>query len=79
MQATTKDLWLRTKEILAASQRGEEVIITFRGEPRAVLSPLPNTAKRQSQRNPSFGIWSDFKGVTPSVDEQIRALREPRF
>jgi hypothetical protein len=40
---------------------------------------LPNTAKRQSQRNPSFGIWSDFKGVTPSVDEQIRALREPRF
>ena len=41
MQATTKDLRLRTKEILAASQRGEEVIITFRGEPRAVLSPLP--------------------------------------
>ncbi len=79
MQATTKDLRLRTKEILAASQRGEEVIITFRGEPRAVLSPLPNTATRQSQRNPSFGIWSDFKGVTPSVDEQIRALREPRF
>lgn len=79
MQATTKDLRLRTKEILAASQRGEKVVITFRGEPRAVLSPLPNSVKRQSQPNPSFGIWSDLKGGRPSVDGQIAALRAPRF
>ena len=79
MQATTKDLRLRTKEILAASQRGEKVVITFRGEPRAVLSPLPNFVKRQSQPNPSFGIWSDLKGGRPSVDGQIASLRAPRF
>jgi prevent-host-death family protein len=79
MQATTKDLRLRTKEILAASQRGEEVVITFRGEPRAVLSPLPNSAKRKSQRNPSFGIWSDLKGAALSVDQQVSALRASRF
>ncbi len=48
MQATTKDLWLRTKEILAADQRGKKVVTTFRGGPRAVLSPLPNSIKRLS-------------------------------
>lgn len=68
MQATTKDLRLRTKEILAAAQRGEKVVITFRGEPRAVLSPLPNSVKRLFQTNPSFGIWSNIREGGLSVD-----------
>lgn len=35
MEATTKDLRLHMRELIAATERGEEVIITFRGKPRS--------------------------------------------
>lgn len=38
MHATTKDLRLHTRELIAATERGEQVIITFRGKPRAMLT-----------------------------------------
>jgi len=34
MKASTKDLRYRTKEIIAALDRGEEVLLTYRGEER---------------------------------------------
>ncbi|WP_431196201.1 type II toxin-antitoxin system Phd/YefM family antitoxin, partial [Marinobacter alexandrii] len=40
MEATTKDLRLHTRTLIAATDRGEEVIITYRGKPRARLMPL---------------------------------------
>ena len=39
MEATTKDLRLHTRTLIAATDRGEEVIITYRGKPRARLMP----------------------------------------
>ena len=77
MQATTKDLRLHTRELIAATDRGEEVLITFRGEPRAILSPVREAHEERSGRNPLFGIWAD-KTDTVSVDEQVRQLRKPR-
>lgn len=77
MKATTKDLRLHTRELIAATDRGEEVIITYRGHARARLVPLEDGnggAKRQG-RNPAFGLWQDMDG---SVDAQLDALREAR-
>ncbi len=76
MEATTKELRLRTKELLAATDRGEEVTITFRGEPRARLIGLTVPEKdARPERNPAFGIWSDRRD---DVEEQLRMLRAPR-
>lgn len=77
MEATTKDLRLHTAEILAATDRGEEVIITYHGKRRALLKRWPesNQSRRGGERNPAFGLWRDR---TDSVDEHVRGLRQRR-
>ena len=77
MEATTKDLRLHTRELIAATERGEEVIITFRGKPRAMLTPVRQESARSSGRNPLFGLRADDDRQA-SVDNQVRALRKPR-
>ncbi len=77
MKATTKDLRLKTRELIAATDRGEEVLITFRGQPRARLVPLTKAdpSSRRQGRNPAFGLWKDKES---SVTEQIDRLRQAR-
>lgn len=79
MKATTKDLRLRTPELIAATERGEEVLITFHGKPRAKLSPLSKQDKERAEvsQNPAFGLWRDQVGQE-SVEEQVRTLRQNR-
>lgn len=78
MEATTKDLRLHTRELIAATDRGEQIVITFRGKPRAVLSPYEGDHPIvRPARNPAFGLWANENhGI--SVDEQVRRLRKPR-
>jgi len=79
MEATTKDLRLHTRELIAATERGETVIITFRGKARAMLTALDASAEQRAERNPAFGIWANATRQAPlTVDEEVRALREPR-
>ncbi len=79
MEATTKDLRLHTRELIAATDRGEQVIITFRGKPRALLTPIKAKAQRRAKRNPAFGLWANAKHSSAlSVDEEVRHLRKPR-
>jgi prevent-host-death family protein len=80
MKATTKDLRLHTRELIAATERGDQVIITFRGKPRAVLSGLgKKTTVKRSGVNPAFGMWaSKDHAAEQSVDEIVRELRKPR-
>lgn len=78
MEATTKDLRLHTRELISATDRGEQVIITYRGKPRAKLVPfVTEESEARSEHNPAFGIWSD-QADELSVDEQARQLRKPR-
>jgi antitoxin (DNA-binding transcriptional repressor) of toxin-antitoxin stability system len=77
MQATTKELRFHTPEIFAATDRGESVVITYRGKRRAVLTrwePQGEPAAAE-QRSPAFGLWAD---ETEPVDEQVRRLRSRR-
>lgn len=55
MEATTRDLRLHTKEVLPATRRGEDVIITYRGERTARLVPVEEPRFRYVGR-PS-GAW----------------------
>ncbi len=78
MEATTKDMRLHSRELLAAVDRGEEIEITYRGRLRARLVPCRDRSEAtqaRPARNPLFGLWRD---QTDSVDEQIRRIRQPR-
>ncbi len=77
MKATTKDLRLHTSSVLAAVDRGETVVITYRGKCRAVLSPWEEREGEDAkdQRNPAFGIWADR---SEDVADQVRRMRQPR-
>lgn len=77
MKATTKDFRLHASELIAATDRGEEVIITCRGTALARFVPLADGQKPvdRTGRNPAFGLWTDRPGT---VEEQIDSLREGR-
>ena len=77
MEATTKDMRLHSRELLAAVDRGEEIEITYRGRLRAKLVPYRSTAAPQARaaHNPLFGLWRDQQG---SVDDYVRRIRQPR-
>jgi prevent-host-death family protein len=77
MKATAKDLRFHSKELLDSVNRGEEVVITFRGKPCAKLVPYQET-KKQKGKNALFGIWKDNDTVQ-NVDEHVRNLRKGRF
>ena len=77
MQATAKDLRFHAKELLESVDRGEEVIITYRGKPHAKLIPIKKK-KSKSDDNNLFGIWKDNKTVR-NVNKYVRDLRKDRL
>ena len=77
MKATAKDLRFNSKGLLDTVNRGEEVVITFRGKPCAKLIPYEEE-NGQNTTNELFGIWKDNNRVQ-NVEEHVRGLRKGRF
>jgi prevent-host-death family protein len=77
MKATAKDLRFHSKELLDTVNRGEEVVITFRGKPCAKLIPY-REKKEVIAKNELFGIWKD-NDIVQDVDEYVRGLRKGRY
>jgi prevent-host-death family protein len=77
MKATAKDLRFNSKGLLDTVNRGEEVVITFRGKPCAKLVPY-NEKNKKTVKNQLFGIWKD-NNMIQDVDEYMRGLRKGRF
>ena len=81
MKASAKDLRYKTKEIIAALERGEEVLLTYRGEEKAKIIPVSKeTAKSYDRRaeNSLFGIWRGNEKVA-NVDAYLDKVRGGRF
>ena len=77
MKATAKELRFKSKELLNTVNRGEEVVITFRGKPCAKLVPYKEK-KTETTKNELFGIWKDEDPVQ-DVDKYVRKLRKGRY
>lgn len=77
MKATAKDLRFHSKELIDTVNRGEEVVITFRGKPCAKLIPYRDQ-EIQKEKNELFGMWKDNDSIK-NVDEYVRNLRKGRF
>ena len=78
MKATAKDLRFHSKEILDTVSRGEEVIITFRGKPRAKLVPVNDNEDQNQKSSSLFGIWRD-NNDTKDVKKYVRKIRKGRL
>lgn len=76
MKATAKDLRFHSKDLLDSVNRGEEVVITFRGKPCAKLVPYQEKKTKMGERE-LFGIWKD-NDASQNVDEYVRNLRRGR-
>ncbi len=74
--ATAKELRNRAASILESVSRGNEVIITRRGESIAVLKPLKKNGKQFYQVG--FGMWEKRKDMK-DVLKWVRERREERF
>lgn len=77
MNATAKDLRFHSRELLDTVNRGEEVIITYRGKPCAKLVPYAGAEKIEA-KNELFGMWKN-NDDTRNVDEYVRNLRKRRY
>ena len=78
MRATAKDLRFHSKELLNSVERGEEVVITYRGKPHAKLVPFRKKKSEFKEDNQLFGIWKDYE-LTSDVEGYLRNLRKGRF
>ena len=77
MKATAKDLRFHSKDLIDSVNRGEEVVITFRGKPCAKLVPYQEQ-KKNPGKNELFGIWKDNDAIQ-NVGEYVRDLRKGRI
>ena len=74
--ATARELRSRASSILESVQKGEEVIITLRGEPVAVMKPVKTI---EDQFTPvGFGIWKDREDIQ-DVNRWIDERRKERY
>lgn len=80
MNATTLDLRYRTREVLSSLDRGESVVITFRGKPKGVIAPYRETTVARDEASimdhPFVGMWAR-SGTT--VDDEMNRLRGGRY
>ena len=76
MKATAKDLRFHSKELLNTVDRGEEVIITYRGKPRAKL--IPYDEHKKTKKTNLFGIWKN-NDIVEDVNDYVRDLKKERF
>jgi prevent-host-death family protein len=74
MQTTAKYLRFHTREILEAAARGEEIVVTWRGKPRARVVGLERRVRSVSS-NPAFGIWKDRDIDVPETVDRLRESR----
>ena len=79
MKATARDLRYKTKEIMAAIERGEEVLLTYRGKEKARILPTSKNRTGPGDVNDDlFGIWESNERVE-DIDEYLDQLRGGRF
>ena len=65
MEITAKGLRSRVGEALACVERGETVVITYRGKPKARLVGIEQRRKAEkvSGELAGFGMWKDHESM----------------
>lgn len=83
MKATIVDLRYRMKDVIAAIDRGETVVVFHRGKEKAKLTPVSPSSGTSADAivmtkdQPFFGIWNDREDLADPV-AYVRKLRKNR-
>ncbi len=78
IEVTANGLRTKVREALNCVDRGEAVIVTYRGKPRARLVKIESVpAATATPGIASFGMWKDRVDLA-DVDRFVRGLRRPR-
>lgn len=78
MQASIVDLRYKSKEIINALERGENVQILYRGQPKGVIYPHESSGPKSIKEHPFFGM-AQSNDESGEVEEIIASLREGRY
>lgn len=78
MKASSRDLRYHLKSIMEAVDRGESVLITHRGKPRAKIVPVAADEENSETENPFVGMWKDREEMK-NVRTYVRTLRRGRL
>lgn len=76
MKASIVDLRYKTKEILQALERNEEISILYHEKVKGIISPVKKKSSLKITDHPYFGMNSDSK---QSVVEEANKLRNLRY
>lgn len=77
MEISTKDLRSHSRELFSAIDRGEEIILTYHGKPRARITGLHQVQNKIAEECPAYGIWKDRDEIS-SPEKYVRELRKGR-
>ena len=77
MKASSRDLRYHLKSVMEAVDRGESVLITHRGKPRAKIVPVADEDDSNAE-NPFVGMWRDREDMK-DVRSYVRTLRRGRL
>ena len=78
MEITAKELRSQVRKVLDTVERGEEVIITYRGKQRARIEATGDAITSAKLTDaPLYGIWSDH-AESESVQNFIDSIRASR-
>lgn len=76
MKVSTKELRIQPGKIVAQVAIGQEITVTYRGEPVAKIVPFRSTGDREDEVS-VFGMWKDHDREQ-SVEAQVRNVRKGR-
>jgi prevent-host-death family protein len=80
MEVSAKELRQKTRLVLDAVERGEEVTITYRGRARARILRLDTNLQpaESASENELFGLWADRDDLM-DPSGWVRTIRKSRY
>lgn len=78
VKMNVRELRTQTKRMLSTVERGEEVILTYRGTPRARVTAVKPSAVIDFKVSALFSLWRD-EAPTEDVEGYVDDLRRSRY
>ncbi|MEK6725128.1 MAG: type II toxin-antitoxin system prevent-host-death family antitoxin [Deltaproteobacteria bacterium] len=74
---TAKDLKNHTGEVMRSIFKGEEIVVTLRGKPAAVILPFVESAKKKPLRpRPFEEAWKDIEKTLKKTGPEFKTWQE---
>jgi prevent-host-death family protein len=73
---TAKDLKNKTGDVMRVVSRGEKVVVTLRGKPFALISPVTSDLLQENAFRPFEQAWSDIEEALKKTMPKFKNAQE---